>query len=84
MSAPIEISLSDDQALVLFELLARFQETDILRLRNNAEFLALSAISAQLDKKLAQPFKPNYAQLLTEAQQRIEVGFEGLAPGGLP
>ncbi|WP_374437922.1 hypothetical protein [Inhella sp.] len=84
MSAPIEISLSEDQALVLFEFLARFQETNVLRLQNNAEFLALSAISAQLDKSLAQPLSPNYALLLTEARQRLAGGFEGLAPGVQP
>ena len=84
MSASIEISLSEDQALVLFELLARFQDTNVLGLKNNAEFLALSEISAQLEKALVQPLRSNYAHLLAEAQARLATGFEGLAPGVQP
>jgi len=42
----VTVQLSTDEALVLFELFARFSATNELRLRHNAEFVALSRISA--------------------------------------
>ncbi len=81
MKEAVNIRLSNDEALVLFELLSRFQETNELRLKNNAEFVALSSLSAQLDKTLVEPFQANYLELLHGAQARVADGFEGLAPG---
>jgi hypothetical protein len=81
MSAPIEIRLTRDEALVLFEFFWRFQEQDRLRLMNNAEFIALSAISAQLDKALTEPLDDDYDQKLYDAQSRVAAGYEGIAPG---
>ena len=81
MDKPIEIRLTQDEALVLFEFFARFQETDRLRLINNAEFIALSRISAQIDRVLVQPFRQDYVELLEAARQRLSDGFEGVAPG---
>ncbi|MBV1775917.1 hypothetical protein KSF73_09335 [Burkholderiaceae bacterium DAT-1] len=84
MNSDIQITLSEDEALVLFEFFARFQETDILQLKNNAEFIALSTVSAQLDKILPHPFLSNYTQLLNEAQARLAGDYDGLAPGVRP
>ena len=81
MSDKIDLSLSQDQALVLSDLLARFEQTGKLSLMHNAEFLALSVVSAQLDKVLVEPFDPNYASLVGQARERLAVGYEGLAPG---
>lgn len=81
MDRPIEIRLTQDEALVLFEFFARFQETNRLRLINNAEFIALSRISAQIDRMLVQPFSQDYGELLEAARQRLSDGFEGMAPG---
>jgi hypothetical protein len=81
MSDNILLRVSHDEALVLFEMLSRFRETNKLWLAHNAEFLALSEISAQLDKALVEPFQKNYMQLLGDAQNRLAEGFEGLAPG---
>lgn len=81
MEDPLLISLSQDEALVLLELLSRFSETDKLSVQNNAEFIALSRVSAQLDKALVAPLMANYSELLRQAQERIAEGFEGLAPG---
>lgn len=78
---PIEIRLTQDEALVLCEFFARFQASNRLRLNNNAEFIALSRISAQIDRVLVQPFQPDYVELLEAARQRLSDGFEGVAPG---
>jgi hypothetical protein len=82
MNEDITITLSHDEALVLFDFFARFEETDDgFRLRHNAEFVAFSRISAQLDKSLVEMFLPNYSELLQAARTRLAGDYEGLAPG---
>mgnify|MGYP000134073625 CR=1 FL=1 len=81
MSSNVDLVISQDEALVLFDLLARFAETDKLTLTHNSEFVALSRISAQLDKALVESLAANYDSLLTHARDRVAAGFEGLAPG---
>jgi len=77
----IAIKLSRDEALVLFEFFARFDRNHDFTLRHNAEYLAFSRISGQLDKALTEPFRAEYANLLRVARERIAEGYEGLAPG---
>jgi hypothetical protein len=60
---------------------ARFAENDDFALRHNAEFVAFSRVSAQLDKSLAAMFDPKYLELLAAAQGRVAAGYEGKAPG---
>lgn len=84
MGESVTIQLTKDEALVLSHLLHRFERTDQLCLANNAEFVALNAISAQLDELLVEPFMSNYSDLLTSARERLAAGFEGLAPGVTP
>ena len=81
MNRDVEIRLTQDEALVLCEFFSRFQRTDDLQLTNNAEFIALSEIAAQIEETLVQPFQPDYLALLTAAQDRLAQGYEGLAPG---
>lgn len=77
----ISIALTQDEALVLFEFFARFAETNRFSLEHNAEFLAFSHVSAQIDKVLVEPFDSDYSSLLAAARGRIAEGFEGRAPG---
>ncbi|RFF50840.1 hypothetical protein D0A35_07810 [Xanthomonas campestris] len=81
MSVDYQLTLSQDEALVLFELFSRFADTGQLALRHTAEFVALSRISGQLDKSLVQPFSADYSLLLAQAQSRVAAGYQGLAPG---
>ena len=80
----LNITLSKDEALVLFEFFARFDDNNQFVLRNNAEYLAFSKISGQLQKALTEPFNPNYQVILHAAQSRLADGYEGLAPGVNP
>ena len=80
----VTIELSPDEALVLSHMLGRFGRTDRLRLANNAEFVALSAVTAQLDKALVEPFIANYTERLIAARKRVAGDYEGLAPGVEP
>lgn len=84
MSEPVTLHLSRDEALVLFEFFARFDEDDLFRLRNNAEFVAFMRVAGQLDKALMEPFQSNYLELLASARAHLAEGYEGLAPGVEP
>lgn len=82
MNENINLTLSRDEALVLFEFFSRFgDDDDSFTLRHNAEYLAFMQISAQLDKSLVEPFQPQYLELLQAARDRIAFGYEGQAPG---
>jgi hypothetical protein len=81
MDAQLQIEVSRDEALVLFELLARFQETGTLSVQHPAEFLALSQVAGQLETALVEPFAPEYRELLERARAKLAAGFEGAAPG---
>ncbi|HZK82918.1 MAG TPA: hypothetical protein VFC46_17680 [Humisphaera sp.] len=81
MDQNITISLSRDEAVVLLEFFARFDERDEFVLRHNAEYLAFSRISAQLDEALVEPFKTHWDELLIAARNRLASGYEGRAPG---
>jgi len=64
---PIQITLEDDKALVLFELLAsRCIEAPSAPERN-----ALSVLQSLLEKHLAAPFSANYAELLASARSSL-------------
>ena len=81
MSHDVTITLSRDEALVLYAFFTRFEERDDFSLRHIAEFLAFSRISAQLDKSLVEMFDPKYGNLLAAARDRLAAGYEGRAPG---
>jgi hypothetical protein len=81
MNDLVNLPLSQDEALVLSELLARFEQTGKLTLAHNAEFLAVSRLAALLDKALVAPFDPSYSSLLSRARERLAAGYEGSAPG---
>ena len=69
------IELSDDEALVLFELLFEYgskEDGREVRISHAAERNALRALSGQLDKQLVAPFRPDYKELLSAARDRLE------------
>lgn len=69
------IELSDDEALVLFELLARQKDSAdprVLQLVHVAERNALWALEAEFERKLVAPFRPEYDELLEAARSRVE------------
>lgn len=77
----VHITISEDEALVLFEFLERFGDTENLSFTHAAEYIALMKISAQIDKSIVAMFKPDYSTLLESARQRVAEGFEGEVPG---
>ncbi len=67
MSEPFDVSVSPDEALVLFEWLS---ELDTSKL-NAAEMAAVNALTAALERRLVAPFQPNYQELLAAARSRL-------------
>ncbi|MDX1489076.1 MAG: hypothetical protein R3268_12785 [Acidiferrobacterales bacterium] len=64
----VTITLEQDEALVLLELLSSEKlEASV----DTAERNALWALEGALDKQLAEPFSPNYSELLQKARQSL-------------
>ncbi|WP_145183329.1 hypothetical protein [Planctomycetes bacterium Pla163] len=71
----MKLELTDDEALVLFELLADYGTSDDGRqlvVRHASERNALWAVHAALEKRLVAPFQQDYADQLSAARSRIE------------
>jgi hypothetical protein len=70
----ITIQLSKQEALVLFELLPRWGETNALSapLEHRAEQRVLWNILGRLESILAEPFMPNYSDQLNMARELIQ------------
>lgn len=69
--SPLTIELTRDVALVLFDLLYRFENTEKLEIQHPAEEQALWSLSGLLDRELVEPFRSDYAELLDQARARL-------------
>lgn len=65
------LNLNQDQALVLFEFLWRFSDTDQLSIEDQAEQRVLWDLCCDLERQLVAPLKPDYKNLLEEARARV-------------
>ena len=77
----ITLTLTPDEALVLFEFFSRWDESDQLAFGHAAGYLVLVRIAAQLEKGLVEPFSPAYRDLLEAARTRLAEGIGGEYPG---
>ncbi len=76
----IQVRLTEDEALVLFEYFERFDETDDLRFRHPAEYVALQRVAEQVVKGSPAAIRKDYDTLLSEARERVAAGFDGSVP----
>lgn len=68
----IRMDVSADAALIIFELLHRWEEAGVPRpALHLAEWTAFSELSASLERSLLAPFLPNYRELVEDARARI-------------
>ena len=68
----ITLTITKDEALVLFEFLARFNETDHPDIfEDQAEQRILWDIECLLNQQLAEPFRSDYKNILNEARNKI-------------
>ena len=68
---PIELKLSRDEALVLFEWLARFDEAQDKPLPDTAEQKVLWSLEAKLEQLLVEIVKPEYKGLVAQAKKNL-------------
>jgi hypothetical protein len=75
-SEPVSLDLSHDEALVLFEFVARYSESSQLEIADPAEQRVLWDICCLLERSLVEPLDPNYDDFLAAARERVrdEVG----------
>jgi hypothetical protein len=67
----VTITLTGDEALVLFDL-HRWEDYDrVSAPRYEAEQIALWNLSAVLERAMAEPFRPDYERLVSEARTRL-------------
>jgi hypothetical protein len=72
-SEAVQLRLSPDEALVLFDWLSKRDDDDALDplIEHWSEQLVLWRLLGQLEKKLVEPFHPKYSELLSAAQERL-------------
>lgn len=71
MGGPVRLELTGDEALVLFEFLARFDDDGTLAVQDQAEERALWNLHCLLQKQLVELFDPEYKALLAAARDRL-------------
>jgi hypothetical protein len=76
MAEPVQLKLTGDEALVLFEFLSRFDDEGSLAIEDQAEERALWNFHGQLQKQLAEPFHRDYKALLAAARDRLRDASE--------
>lgn len=68
----VNIQLTKEESLVLFEFLSRFSESDELIIQHQAEARVLWNVTCLLDKSLVEPFQENYRELLDKAREKLK------------
>jgi hypothetical protein len=74
------LTISEDEALVLFEFFTRYCDKERLFFVHPAEYIALMKLAGQIDKTTSAMFKTNYFELLDKAREEIAKGFESDFP----
>ncbi|WP_101526314.1 hypothetical protein [Nocardioides houyundeii] len=68
----VTITLTSDEALVLFELLHRWEDAEqVTAPQHKSEQVALWSLSALLERELREPFDPRYNHLVAAARERL-------------
>ena len=67
----VNLTLSKDEALVLFEFLFRFSEEENLEIKDKSEEHVLWKLQGTLEKALSEPFSKEYSSLIEEARKNL-------------
>ena len=68
----VNIELTNDEAIVLFEFLGRFNENDDLsRFEDQSEQRVLWDIECILEKELSEPFRADYQEIVNKARETV-------------
>lgn len=72
MAESVRLELTADEALVLFDLLSRFSNTDVLAIEDQAEQRVLWNLCCLLEKHhLVESFSADYHRLIRQARDRL-------------
>jgi len=74
MSDSVDVRLSGEEALVLFEFLSRFCNEKEFTIEHPAESRVFCDVLCILESKLTAPFDPEYARLLASARESLTRG----------
>jgi hypothetical protein len=75
-STRVKLELTNDEALVLYDWLARFNQRDSADFADQAEERVLFDLEAMLEKTLVAPLQSNYAELLARARATVRDACE--------
>ena len=75
------LTLTHDEALILFDLFQRMEAEKTLRFEHPAEWIALGRLTAQLESIPWEVQSRDYDRLLQAARSRAAEGFEGYVEG---
>ncbi|MDP2562341.1 hypothetical protein [Psychrobium sp. 1_MG-2023] len=67
----VEIKLTKDEALVLFDFLSRFSNEDKLSIHDKAEERALWNLTCLFEKSLPEPFSKEWQSIIEGARNRL-------------
>lgn len=67
----VNIKLTKDEALVLFEFLSRFSDKNKPKIEHQAEERALWNLACIFEKELVELFEKEYGELLESARERL-------------
>ena len=67
----INLHITKEEAIVLFEMLSRFSENDKLDIEDQSEQRVLWNLCASLEATLVEPFDENYASILENARAML-------------
>ena len=67
----INLELSREEALVLFEWISRFNKSESSSFEDQAEQRILWDLEAMLESKLFEPFDANYPEMLARARAKV-------------
>ena len=72
MKDKLSLNLTKNEALVLFDFLSRFNQSENnIIFEDKAEQKIFWTIEALLEKQLTETFLPNYKDIITEARKEI-------------
>lgn len=71
MEEKVQINLSKNEAIVLFEFLSRFSNEDVLEISDQSESRVLWNMLCDLEKVLSEPFSESYKEILENAHQKV-------------
>jgi hypothetical protein len=74
----IDIQLSKDEALVLFEFLSRFDEIETLNIIDKGEEVALWRLHGHLETILVEPFQSTYMEDIKSTRERLRIKGYGI------